>query len=75
MDKVGGTIPEFSSENMVALVAQLGEPHTEDNTLGHMKAPCPVYGQGTITIFNSNTGKIPFHFTHNQYPPNNKLMN
>ena len=48
MHEIAGSIPEFSINTMVALVAQFGERQTEDNGSSYLKAPCSIHGQSTI---------------------------
>ena len=48
MQEVFISIPEFSSKQEVALIAQLGERQTEDNVTIHMKSPYLIHGQSTI---------------------------
>ena len=59
---------------MAALIVQLGERQTENRITSDLKDPCSIHVQITFTNFNSSTGEITFFFTHNQYPPNNKII-
>ena len=48
MHEVANFIFLSSSDNMVALISQLGESNTEGNIISDMKAPCSIQGQSTF---------------------------
>ena len=75
MHKVASTFPSFSSNNMVALIAQLGDCQTEEKIISHLKEAFLIHNQHNFANFNSSTEQIPLFFTHNQSPSNNKLIN
>ena len=60
MHDIAGTITAFSSNNMVALISQLGERQTEEKIISHLKAPFLSHGQHNFTNFNSSTEQIQF---------------
>ena len=51
MHGVASLIPERSIEDMVALIAQLGERHTEGTIIRYLKALCSIRGKSTFTFF------------------------
>ena len=74
MDKVAVLISSVSSKNMVALIAKLGERQIEDKIISNLNARVQLMVLEILQTLTLPLNKYLF-FTHNQYPPINKIIN